>query len=52
MELQNDRLFFYYENILNKLEDANKIDNVEDCDDKDIYDELLDELESDTDLIH
>ena len=45
-------LSIYYENILNKLEDANKIDNVEDCDDKDIYDELLDELESDTDLIH
>jgi hypothetical protein len=37
---------------LNKLEDADLIDTIDDYNDEDIYDELLDELEPDIDLIH
>jgi hypothetical protein len=47
-------LSVYYEGVLNKLEDADVIDTIddEDYDEEDIYDELLDELEPDIDLIH
>jgi hypothetical protein len=45
-------LSVYYEGVLNKLEDADLIDTIDDYDDEDIYDELLDELEPDIDLIH
>ena len=45
-------LSIYYEGVLDKLEGSEKIDTVDDYDDKDIYDELLDELETDSDLIH
>ena len=45
-------LSIYYEGIINKLDDAEEIDTVDDYDDEDIYDELLDELETDSDLIH
>jgi len=45
-------LSIYYEGVLDKLEGSEKIDTVDDYDDEDIYDELLDELETDSDLIH
>jgi len=46
-------LSIYYEGVLDKLEGVEKINTVDDdYDDEDIYDELLDELETDSDLIH
>ena len=45
-------LSIYYEGIINKLDDAEEIDAVDDFTDKDIYEELLDNLETDNDTIH
>ena len=45
-------LSIYYEGVLDKLEGSEKIDTVDDYDDEDIYDELLNDLETDSDLIH
>ena len=46
-------LSIYYEGVLDKLEGVEKINTVDDdYDDEDIYDELLDELEVDSKLIH
>ena len=45
-------LSVYYEGVINKLDGAEVIDTVDDYDDEDIYEELLDELEIDSDSIH
>ena len=45
-------LSIYYEGIINKLDDAEEIDTVDDFTDEDIYEELLDNLETDNDTIH
>ena len=51
-------LSIYYEGVMNKLEDSGNLDdydhnkNLDDYDDEDIYDELLNELKTDSDLIH
>jgi len=51
-------LSIYYEGVMNKLEDSDNLDdydhnkNLDDYDDEDIYEELLDELEIDSDSIH
>ena len=45
-------LSVYYEGVIDKLESSEEIDNREEYDDEDIYDELLDELEIDSDSIH
>jgi len=51
-------LSIYYEGVMNKLEDSGNLDdydhnkNLDDYDDEDIYDELLNDLETDSDLIH
>jgi len=54
-------LSVYYEGVIDKLESSEEIDNreeydhhknLDDYDDGDIYDELLDELEIDSDSIH
>ena len=51
-------LSIFYEGVMNKLEDSGNLDdydhnkNLDDYDDEDIYDELLNDLETDSDLIH
>ena len=45
-------LSIYYEGIINKLDDAEEIDTVDDFTDEDIYKELLDNLETGNDTIH
>jgi len=45
-------LSIYYEGVLAKLEGPEEIYTVDDYDDEDIYEELLDELETDSDLMH
>ena len=51
-------LSIFYEGVMNKLEDSGNLDdydhnkNLDDYDDEDIYDELLNELKTDSDLIH
>ena len=51
-------LSIFYEGVMNKLEDSGNLDdydhnkNLDDYDDEDIYDELLNNLETDSDLIH
>ena len=51
-------LSIFYEGVMNKLEDSGNLDdydhnkNLDDYDDEDIYEELLDELEIDSDSIH
>jgi len=51
-------LSIYYEGVMNKLEDSDNQEdyddhkNLDDYDDEDIYDELLINLETDSDLIH
>ena len=45
-------LSIYYEGIINKLDDAEEIDTVDDFTDEDIYEELLDNLETGNDTIH
>jgi len=45
-------LSIYYEGVLSKLEGPEEIYTVDDYDDEDIYEELLDELETDSDLMH
>jgi hypothetical protein len=49
-------LSIFYEGVMNKLEDSGNLDdhnkNLDYDDDEDIYDELLNNLETDSDLIH
>ena len=45
-------LSVYYEGVLNKLENCEELETLDDDDNEDIYDELLEEMESESDLIH
>ena len=51
-------LSIYYEGVMNKLEDSGNLDdydhnkNLDDYDDEEIYEELLDELETESKSIH
>jgi len=45
-------LSIYYEGIVDKLDSIRENDIEEDYEDEDIYDELLNDLETDSDLIH
>ena len=45
-------LSVYYEGVLDKLENCEELETLDDDDNEDIYDELLEEMESESDLIH
>ena len=45
-------LIVYYEGVLDKLENSQLLDTIDGSDNEDIYDELLEELDSESDLIH
>ena len=45
-------LSIYYEGVMNKLEDSDNESLIDDFEDEEIYEELLDELEIDSDSIH
>ena len=45
-------LIVYYEGVLDKLENSQLLDTIDGGDNEDIYDELLEELDSESDLIH
>ena len=45
-------LSVYYEGVLDKLENCEELATLGDDDNEDIYDELLEELDTESDLIH
>tara|TARA_R110002074_G_scaffold231988_1_gene403437 strand:+ start:641 stop:1024 length:384 start_codon:yes stop_codon:yes gene_type:complete len=45
-------LSVYYEGIINKLDDAEEINTLDDIDDDDVYDDLLEDLKTDIKYIH
>jgi len=45
-------LSVYYEGVLNKLENCEELETLDDDNNEDIYDELLEELDTESDLIH
>jgi len=45
-------LSVYYEGVLNRLEDPEELSTMDDIDEEEIYEELLDELDTDSKSIH
>jgi hypothetical protein len=45
-------LSVYYEGIINKLDDAEEINTLDDINDDDVYDDLLEDLKTDIKYIH
>jgi hypothetical protein len=45
-------LSVYYEGVLAKLENSEELETLDNDNNEDVYDDLLEEMESDSDLIH